>query len=461
MTKAFCLEQLRGGWRGFTLTDKFAGLYGVALVLSYLCSDYREEAFLGAGNGWYMGFLPQLMLVAAYFFVARFWKPRKVFGWVLLGVSAVVFLLGYLNRFSFYPIKMYRSNPSFISTIGNINWYCCYTVTVLFVGVTLLWTGGGKRWQRALLGGYVLLGFGTLVTQGSASGLLALAIMLLFLFAMSADSGKKMWGFWLIGSLLSAACLMTGLLRHAAPKRMNYEEAFINLLTMGKLPWIMTIVSFGFCTLFYILLKRDRYPRKVMVILARALVTFVSCSALLLGLMVVINTLWPGSLGALSKYGFFTFSDTWGSSRGATWKAGFLCFQEQDILHKLLGVGPDAMAAYCYQDGSEELLAMLHRNFGELTNLTNAHNEWLTVLADVGILGLAGFGGMMLSAIRGFLGKAGKNDPDPVCAACGFALAAYTVNNIFSFQQTIGLVTMMMILGMGMAFRREKKRDID
>ena len=35
------------------------GVYGAALVLSYLCSDYKEDALWGAVNGWYMGFMPR------------------------------------------------------------------------------------------------------------------------------------------------------------------------------------------------------------------------------------------------------------------------------------------------------------------------------------------------------------------------------------------------------------------
>lgn len=462
--RAVWLEQLGKIQKRVTLTDIFMGVYGAALVLSYLCSDYKEDALWGAVNGWYMGFMPQLMLVAAYFLIAKCWKPRRAFFYLMLSVSAAVFLLGYLNRFGFYPVKMRLSSPGFISTIGNINWYCGYLVTVLFAGAALVWRGGGRLWQRALLYGYVLLGFATLTTQGSMSGIVALGAVLSVLLVKSAGNGGRMCRFWAVAALLSAACLFTWLLRGAAPDRINLEDKIIDLLTTGGLPVIMTIVSLLLMALFYILEKKGMYPRKCMTVLAKIYVTIVSCAVVLFIILTAVNTKYPGSLGRLSEYPALTFSYRWGSNRGATWRAGLMCFSEQDIVHKLTGVGPDAMSAYIYQDGSEGLLQMLNQVFGPNLRLTNTHNEWLTVLVDTGILGLIGFGGAMVTAMAAFFRKSGESGKAvsgggsggfcSVCCACGFSLLAYTVNNMFSFQQTVSLTTMIAILGMGMAFLR-------
>lgn len=444
--------RLRGLWREFGVPELFMGIYGAALVLSYLCSNYREEALWGAGNGWYMGFVPQLMLLAACFLAARFWKPRQVFLWLMFGVSAVVFLLGYLDRFGFYIIEMNMRSPGFISTIGNINWYCGYVVTVLFVGVGLLWGGTGSLLQRVLLGGYVLLGFGTLMTQGSASGLFALAVMMLVLFAFSAGNGERMFGFWLITSLWAAACLVTSVLNYIAPTRMTYKDEFNLPFISGPLPIFTAIGAFAALRLFYGSCRRGTYPEKLMKTAAKSLLALAAAALSVLILMITVNTIRPGSLGRLSELRILTFDESWGSNRGITWEAAVLSFREQDILHKLTGVGPDAMAAYLYQDSGDELVGRLTGWFGQHVRLTNAHNEWLSVLVNTGILGLVGFGGMMVSAIWSFLKKGGQN---AVCMACGLALMAYTANNIFSFQQTAGLSTMTAVLGMGLAFMRE------
>lgn len=456
LTKEFLLRKLGDAVRGLTLTDRFMALYGAALILSYFCSDYKEKALWGAGNGWYTGLLPQLMLMLAYFFFVRFCKPRKVLFCLMFAASAVVFLLGYLNRFSFYPIQMNFSSPSFISTIGNINWYCGYAVTVLFAGVALFWQGEESLLRRAVLAGYVLLGFGTLVTQGSVSGIFALTVMLLVLFCMSAGDGLRMARFWAAALLLSVACLFTGVLRRAAPDRMNFQDGVMNLLTVGALPFVMAVVSLCFLTVVSVSNRKEIYPKKYINLGAKIAALLALCLLAVFVLLIAVNTSHPGSIGPLSKYAVFTFSDTWGSNRGATWKAGVMCFAEQNLLHKLVGVGPDAMAAFTYQDGSEELIGMLNRMFGVGVSLTNAHNEWLTVLVNTGILGLIGFAGAMTSAIAALLKRCGRNK---FACACGFSLLAYTANNFFSFQQTINLTTMMMVLSMGMAFLRKGEQE--
>lgn len=492
LTGAAWLGQLRKIWGKCTLTDKFMGLYGVSLAVSYLCSDYKETALWGTGNGWYMGLWPQLFLVGAYFFTAKLWRPRKGFLYLLLSASAAVFLLGFLNRFGIYPIVMKTRSPDyFISTIGHINWYCGYAVTVLFAGVALVWQGhagglqcakgmqrvkgsqcakgiqcaGGLQCagplRRILLCAYVLLGFATLVTQGSASGIVALGVMLLILFVMSAGSVGKMCGFFTVAALLSSSCLLTELLRAVLPGRLNRDDRLIDLLTTGSLPVMAAAVSFLFLGLFCAINRRGTYPQRLMAFLGRGVAVLTAAALVGYVSMLIMNTVRPGSLGALSGNPAFTFSDAWGSGRGGTWRAGVMCFSEQDFLHKLTGVGPDAMAAYLYRDAGEGLRQLLDTAFEGLT-LTNAHNEWLTVLANTGILGLFGFGGTVVTAIAAFMkkgaapGKAGADagGNGDIFLACGLSLLAYTLNNIFSFQQTVSLTTMMLILGMGMAFLR-------
>lgn len=170
-------------------------------------------------------------------------------------------------------------------------------------------------------------------------------------------------------------------------------------------------------------------------------------------LLVLFNTVSGGELlemTLVSKNEIFLFSPEWGSKRGATWTAGIRCFWEQNLLHKLVGVGPDCMAAFLHQNGSEELVSMVKQTFGT-ARLTNAHNEWLTILVDMGLLGFVGFVGMMTSAIKRYIND-GKQHM--VIGACGFGLLAYTINNMFSFQQSMSTPTIFVILAVGENYLR-------
>lgn len=432
--------------------DFFALIYCAALALSYVFSEYKEEALWGTSR-WYMGLFPQLMLVSIYFIVSRFWKPRKWFFCIIFPVSAVVFLMGCLNRFDIYTFGLESVGPSFISTIGNINWYCGYAVSVMFAGTVLLWLGTGLQvWQRIFLIIYISIGYLSLFLQGSDSGLVALAVVMLVMFCMSAGDQGRMLVFWMEMTMLSAECLGIYLVKTMAPGRINMIGTMTELLTGKEVSAAMTIVSVIALILVWIDKKRGKNREKLHRVLVRVAVVGSACAVLGAVLMVVINTKYPGSLGQLSENPLFTFNDAWGSSRGATWLAGWKCFAAQDVLHKLVGVGPDCMWAYISSGSAQEVYTYVTTMFVGL-RLTNAHNEWLTVLVDVGILGLVGFGGMMLCGIWELLRKAKES---PFAAACGYCLLAYTVNNIFSFQQIMAVGTVFVMFGMGVAFLRQE-----
>lgn len=446
--------------------DFFVGMYGVSVVLSYLCSDYKEIALWGT-SGWYMGFIPQMILVCGYFLIVRFWEPKKWVFCLIFPVAAVVFVLGYLNRFGYYPIEMAYANGSFISTIGNINWYCSYVVPVLFVGIGLFW------WQdieedakkpkiktlrilgKTALGIYIFLGFATLVTQGSASGIFALGVMMAVLFCLSARDMYHMRQFWMVALLLSAGCLLSMVVRNWFPEAITIQEGIIDLLTQGEIPIIMTLVScVGLLWTLWSCKKKkrnDKFLKRTAILCA----TLVSCIAVVYAILLTINTLNPGALGKFSEYGIFTFSDDWGSKRGATWKVGALCFWEQDFLHKLVGVGPDAMWPYINANSSETLTELVQKNFGTKLMLTNAHNEWLTVLVNYGILGLASFAGMIVSAVRTYF-KYSKASAvtAKIATACALGILSHTINNMFSFQQVMNVTMLFLLLGMGRAFQK-------
>ncbi|MDR2043840.1 MAG: O-antigen ligase family protein [Clostridium sp.] len=445
--------------RAASLTDRFALCFAAACVLSFACSDYQEAALWGAG-GWYIGLIPQLMFLGGYFLVSRFWQPNLWLPGLLFPVSAAVFLLGCLNRFGIYPFRMVYASPGFISTIGNVNWYCGYLVTVFFAGVYLVWSvPSGKPRTRPALFLYLGLGFSSLVTQGSSSGLLALVGALLVLFCLSVRDGQKMQGFLQICLVFWLSCLLILGIRLLFPGAMTYAEALLDPFTFSILPVLLAPVSGGACFLVHRSNEKGRYPQKLFVSLRTALLVLLPALSLGFLLLLVRNTLRPGSIGFLSSFPVFSFSPDWGSSRGATWQAAFRLFLEQGFFKKWVGVGPDAMSAYLYTDAGAGLRTFVEEAFPNL-RLTNAHNEGLTILVNQGLFGLLGLTGLLASAVWRYL-KAGQEQKLPfrsrcVVGACGLCILAYFANNLVSFQQSMNGATMFLLLGIGEAWSRKR-----
>lgn len=438
-------------WKNLTTTDKWALLYAVSVVLSYLFTDYRKEAFLGTAS-WRMGLVTQLGAIVVYFAISRIWRRKDWMIALILPVSAVVFFLGYMNRFGLCRVDREILNSSFISTIGNINWYCGYLVTVLFGGVYLLWQMEERfTWKKILLSAYVALGFASLTTQGSSSGIVAFVAVMFFLFYLSIKEPVRMECFWQEIVLFSSACFLTWFLRTTGIfSKEVVLEGITDALTYSLLSVIMLGVSVGMLGLVHQTRKRSRYPEKAFQRLFLGICIGVPAVIAVILLLTLINTLVHGALtpnvaadSELKKW--VTFNVSWGSARGATWAGGARCFWEASPLHKIFGVGPDCMYAFLSNEGSEALQKMVNDRFGG-NRLTNAHNEWLTILVDMGILGCISYAGMMITAIRDLLRN---RKISALAGACGICVLAYTVNNMFSFQQVMNISTMFVILGIG------------
>ncbi|MCM1185631.1 MAG: O-antigen ligase family protein [Lachnoclostridium sp.] len=444
----------------FSVTDWFALAYGLSVLLSYACSAYKKEALIGT-QGWYMGLYPQLAFIAGYFLISRMWKKEYAIPLSAILASAAVFLLGIINCFGIYPIDMKVKNTAFISTIGNVNWYCGYLTAVFFGGLALFWQMDRKQWKyRLLLGIYVFIGFTSLVTQGSSSGIVALAAVLFVLFCLSAENGRLMRAFWEAVLLLSAGGLMCRLIQMLGLGKLSVwagGEGVLGLLNNSSLSLIMTAASLSLLLCVVSANRRKSYPAAIFGKWAKILGCAGAGLLALFIVILVVNTLAEGKISnvlGLPPDNPLTFTPAWGSNRGATWRAGIRCFLQQDFLHKLVGAGPDCMSAFLYNGASEELTGWVENWFAG-SRLTNAHNEWLTILINEGVLGCICYVGMMCSAIWRFL----KDRKRSIAAgACGFCVLAYTANNLFSFQQSMNAATIFIIMGMGENFLRENRK---
>lgn len=459
--------------------DLFVFCYMLSVLISYFASDYREVAVLGS-PGWSMGTLVQLSMCETYFLISRFWEKRLWMVALLLPVSCIMFILGYFNRFGIWPIPMAANhNPQFISLAGNINWYCGYMVLVLLGSVYLMWAGAfSKVWQQRLLTGYLLVGFAALITNGSSSGILTLAAILYILLIMSISDLNKMLRFCKIVILLGISCTFTLCVRLLFPNAITYQETTNNLMTYSALPLLLLLFSTLVYVIFKYGFKRVSYPAQLFKTLLSILTCILLFVFLLFVIFIIVNTCTPGSIGPLSSLSVFTFSTEWGSRRGATWSAGAMAWWELSPFKKLVGVGPDCMQSYLYTDAGASLSSMLAAVWPS-DKLANAHCEWLTVLVNLGVLGLISFAGMMISSILSFFKtgltaqttqtqtgqpQAGRirahhtqvksiQADHHLVGACGLAILAYTIHNVVSFQQILNLPTMFILLAIGAAYR--------
>ncbi len=442
--------------KGISITDGAVFTYLIGVLLSYSFTQFKQEALWGE-RGWYMGLITQLLFILSYYLVSRFWEFEEKIVLVFLVASAGVFLLGLLNRFSIYPIKLAGATNGFISTLGNINWYCGYWSVLFPVGFTLYWITR-RRWLRIISMVYVALGLATGISQGSNSAFIVIAGLYLITFCLSFRVAERMRRFFELMLIFCMTSQGLRLWRIIIPDSFDYYDGTLSdwITSTSITLYLMVPLAIIYVLLLLADRKKDMDIRRYKMFRQITLLIFTITIGVYI-LLLVWNTRIKGGIRFLGGESLLIFSEYWGSARGGTWSAGLSVFKSIPGLRKLVGVGPDCFAYHLYTipDVTEKVMDQ----FGK-SRLTNAHNEWLTMLVNNGIIGFIGYAGIFISACIRFISKAEKmissSDERVKClyvfAICAFA---YTIHNIVSFQQILNTPFIFLMLGMGERLMRE------
>lgn len=438
-------------WKSISITEKLLFAYMAVILISFLFSSYKEDVLWGA-EGWYLGTIPLLLMVSFAFFFTHMWKEQK---WVLYGsiiVSGIVFFLGICNRFSFYPVPIEPPYPTFISTLGNINWFCGFMSVVSPIGVSLFVLKENNeyrhQWIKWLLAVYVYTTFIAGFCQGSSSVFLwnvALFAVLLWI-AVKNISRVKNW--LLMIGLWGAAGQFVRILKYLMPEKYNYDTA---LLVDTNITLFIALSAVLAYILLYAFVKKDKeLDTKLQKGIRISLATVIILSAALWVTLSFYHT--NVGISFLEGKDLFYLDENWGNGRGASLKTAFTMFGEMTLAQKLFGVGADGFSAFAYS--LPEIEGYLTQIFGE-SILTNAHCEIVTNLVNLGILGVAAYIAMLFSFVYRAM-KKGEEQPFlyvfAVCVIC------YLANNVISFAQILNIPFLFLILGMGEYYLREENK---
>lgn len=444
-------------WERISAGDLFILLYATAVFLSFTFSDYKKEALWGA-EGWYIGCVPLILLCGLYFLVSRLWNGNfRIIGSGLIAASSLVFLLGICNRFSFYPVAFAGSEPGFISTLGNINWYCGYLAVVAPVGISLFIISEDRK--RIWLGVYAVLAFTAGFSQGSSSVFLWFFALFFFLLWISLEKKRRLTEWFFLIFLWGISAQLVRALRLLMPKRYQYDtDNLCGYFTGSGLSlWI------ALAALVMFLWSRYGSAAKKQFYKAKDKRQAISCKntarKLLLSGTVIMLAFWAVLAGLNTKWGlpylkgnsFFTFGSDWGNGRGASVLVGIKAFGEMSFLKKIFGVGPDCFAAYVYSVPA--LQVILRENFGS-ARLTNAHCELLTGLVNTGLFGAGMYLGIFVSFLKGLLEKRERYFVKiPFLAG----IFCYLIHNMVSFAQVLNLPFLFLLMAL---CRKTEEADI-
>ena len=438
-----------------SLTDAAVIDYTCVLMLSYFLSPYKAEALWGTA-GWYMGLGTQLIMVGIYFFVSRFFEADKIqdFLYFIGIVSFFLMLWGLLNRFSAYPIEMEYSAPSFISSMGNINWFCGYYSVVFCIGAVLYFISE-DMWIRLLGIGHALIAFALGAVEGSDSAFLSLGVLFFILFLYAFTETEKMKRFLDLVALYGLSCQMLRAIDVCFPDSLNLENVVIDFM-LGNATLLLMVIAIALRIIVNtqdgIRGSQDRNWICDYVKIRSTIIWILIVTAVIYIILLVVNTNYPGSIGPLSEYSLFCFDEKWGSNRSTTWMDGLLIFESMTPLQKIFGVGPDCFAIHA--SNNPVISEMIEKQFGG-NRLTNAHNEMITLLVNVGIWGLITFCVAFVSSVSRLMKRLSQN---PLALIFIVSICSYLIHNQFSFQQILNTPYIYMMLGLAECMMRDMRK---
>lgn len=461
--KKACMKKggLRMNWESVSFFDLAVLLYAVSVFISYAFSWDKNEALWGT-DGWYMGFLPILFLCVACFLISRLWDGKKIVLWGILIASSVVFLLGICNRFSFYPIEIEYAQPNFISTLGNINWFCGYLSVIAPIGIGLFVFTEQKKAPGILLGIYTFLAFVTGFCQGSNSVFLWFgALFVVLLFLSSGDKRRMERSLFTIG-LWGLAAQTVRLMRFLPVGEYNHEtDGLCGYFTASSVSlWIAIVAFLALLILRSWKLQEEKNEKEEKDTGAKSGTKSGTrlFRRLLIGAVIFVPVCWLlvalvhtfAEIGFLEDYSIFKLNKYWGNGRGITLYTGAWAFAELPFIHKIIGAGPDCFSLFIYE--TEGISQMVSEYFGSV-RLTNSHNEILTALVNIGLLGVGSYLAVLFLSVKrcSRFNKGGIGYIPVLCVIC------YLAHNMVSFAQVLNFPFLFLILGMGEALCRSQK----
>lgn len=455
--------------RSLSVIDWFVIAFAIVSILSFLFSPSRTSEyptfFLFKGGedtsvvnlpwegytGWNMGLRSQLFFVALYFLVSRLFMKSwaRDFLYMMLGSAFIVFFLGVLHRFNVDPLALYEDldeyyRYKFLSTLGQSSWYSSFMVVLMPIGMSFfIFNKKEKSVGNILLACFVAISGATFVSQNSDSAYLAFVFIVLILFAVSFADNRLFLKFWEMMIIMIAAMKIVGIFQIMFPEKATQLDKMSFFMSKSAATWILLAAVVAFYVFIRRKAKDDKFDitryKKVRNVLVALVI-----ACLPLGILTCyLNTKGMINIPAIQNAEYMTFNDGWGNSRGYTWKNTVEVMGEE-MWRKmaLLGPGPDCYATVMY---ATEPRATDMFNFWNQELVVCAHNEWLNMMFNEGILGIISYLGIFVSAFIIFIKKCN----DPIMTGCAASIAAYFFHNMFCYQQILCTPMIFLIIALG------------
>ncbi|MBR3039868.1 MAG: O-antigen ligase family protein [Lachnospiraceae bacterium] len=439
----------------FETTDvAFLALAGWNIVSLFL-SPYFPDGLLGYET-WRMGLLTQLAITAIYFIIKQWANKWKS----IITITMIAFtfenILVILQRFGKNPLNLYAgmglgdwNRRNLLGTIGNSNWLCGYMMCLVPVLIWLYLLEEKRVWN-VIWGIMLFISLAALFLQGSSSGVVALAGVLLVCLCFVIKTYKNLIRLLSIPFMISFFWMMLSLFQVELlePEEVHTPQKVYSLL------WIIPVIILLAVIVILSAWVKKKHKDDLSFSFIRNTIILIAAIIFVGMLVFTVIQIWGPSSdnGIVQK---LIIKDTWGSNRVLLWKETLKHFFGNTPLKSILfGVGPDCYGNWFIE---QEIYIPAEGPLSEVV-YTNAHNLILTMLVNAGLIGmliyLATWGSLLFLFI--------KKRKESYFSLLGILMiTGMGINGFFSFQQVCATPLFYALLGLvrGMTDRKESVQD--
>lgn len=440
---------LKNTVKSLSVIDWAIIVFWIANVISWLCSEWRWEAFWGT-SGRYNGVFLMTVYMVMYFLMTRFFVFKKWYLEAFLVVGLLVCLFGITDYFQMdllgFKVRVvdYQKNI-YTSTFGNINTYTVYAAVVLVVSMILFTQEDNFKKLLWYYANMIVASF-ALIMGCSDNAYLSLAVLFgltpLYLFRSKKGISRYLIS---MATFFTVILCIDGINTVFADSVIGIDSAFNIIAGLSILPAIVIALWVAAAAVTYFVEKgkkngaSDEMGKGLFYLWIGVIVLVVGAVAFAFYDATVAGN--SERYGALASY--VTFNDNWGTSRGYIWTRTMELWNTvMTPFQKVFGMGADTF----------KLLMMTYyparKVGGRMVVYDSVHNEYLNYLVTIGVVGMVAYIVFLVSSVVTMC-KRVKDHPE--IAAVMFAITAYAVQALININLPVVMPIILQLLTMGLS----------
>lgn len=359
-------------------------IFLIVNIISCFISPFfkKYNLFIGVGRG--EGLIAMILYTLSFLFVSLGAKFKKRYITYFSIASISLNTIAVLQYIGFNPFNMYQNgigthNVSFMTTIGNVDFISamyCILLTISFSAYVFL--ENSKKWEKILHLISVLMGFFIIGIIDVQSGKVAFLGTLAIIFPFIISNNKRLSRFLImITTILMAYCINIIL-----NPEYHYDLHKLGLYFQFNYIVILFLIVCSLLVFLAHILNKTKYElsdnKKIVKFFYLGIT---SCGVLSLLILYFVNFK-SGILYEMHELLHGNFNDEFGTYRIFLWKRTLNLIPQYPIL----GSGPDTFAIRFMSKYSSDVAAI-----GPLTINDTAANVYLTMLINLGIVGLLSY----------------------------------------------------------------------